>query len=58
MPQNEFKIGDVVVLKSGSQNFVVSYVENNLIICTYWDTQERKIRYTEKLDYALFNHVQ
>ena len=38
MATGKFKTGDIVVLKSGSENMTVeAYTDDDYIICTYWN---------------------
>nr|WP_196988754.1 DUF2158 domain-containing protein [Panacibacter microcysteis]MBG9374655.1 DUF2158 domain-containing protein [Panacibacter microcysteis] len=49
--KNEFKIGDVVVFKSGSPKFTISGIENNLVSIIYWNGTD--IKTNGWFDYAL-----
>jgi uncharacterized protein YodC (DUF2158 family) len=56
--ENEYLIGDVVQLKSGSHKMVVEKIENNLMSCVFWDEEEKKIKPSAiNLDCALFIKV-
>jgi uncharacterized protein YodC (DUF2158 family) len=38
MASRKFKTGDIVVLKSGSENMTVeTYTDDGYLICTYWN---------------------
>jgi uncharacterized protein YodC (DUF2158 family) len=49
MPSKLFKIGDIVKLKSGSQDMTVEgYTDDGFVICTYWnDDKPGKTNYLE-----------
>jgi uncharacterized protein YodC (DUF2158 family) len=41
MTTGKFKTGDIVVLKSGSDNMTVeAYTDNGYVICTYWKDEK------------------
>jgi uncharacterized protein YodC (DUF2158 family) len=42
--ENEYLIGDVVQLKSGSHKMVVDKIDGNLMSCVFWDEEEKKIK--------------
>ena len=41
-----FKIGDIVKLKSGSQPLTVYYVDTLKIQCAFWNSETQKMEHT------------
>lgn len=55
MERNEFKIGDVVKLKSGSQKLTIVEVEHHQVRYTYWHEESNSQRTPPGwFDFALF----
>jgi uncharacterized protein YodC (DUF2158 family) len=58
MPQNEFKVGDVVVLKSGGPKMTVYEVDGNLVSCQYWSEPAKRFEVLNNLDYAMLRKTE
>ena len=57
MPQNEFKVGDVVKLNSGGQEMTVSEVVNHMVYCEYWNDEKKAFLSASALDYRTLTKV-
>jgi uncharacterized protein YodC (DUF2158 family) len=53
MPQNEFKVGDVVVLKSGGPKMTVYEVDGHWVSCQFWSEAAKRFEVLNNLDYAM-----